>query len=86
MIRYQITSKIISLNSQAVAIAAAGTAALNKVATAVQAASKFKSHLSKNGDDDDDLDEFSKKLNWKSKAATDDVFNEEEKIQLGLRE
>jgi hypothetical protein len=72
-----------------VAIAAAGTSALNKVATAVQAATKFK-NLGRNGDDeekeDDDFDEFTKKLNWKSKAVTDDIFDEEEKIQLGLRE
>ena len=73
------------------AVAAAGTSALNKVATAVQAATKFQ-NLGRRGrgegdeEQEDDFDEFTKKLNWKSKAATDDIFDEEEKIQLGLRE
>jgi hypothetical protein len=78
-----------------VAIASAGTAALNKVATAVQAAARFNSFgRSKHGSDgdhdgdggDDDMDPFAKKPSWKLKAATDDIFHEEEKIRLGLRE
>jgi hypothetical protein len=62
---------------------------LNKVATAVQAATRFKSgatHSSHGAAEDDDMEQFTKKLNWKSKAVTDDIFDEEEKIQLGLRE
>jgi oligoribonuclease NrnB/cAMP/cGMP phosphodiesterase (DHH superfamily) len=65
---------------------------LNKVANAVQAVAKFRNggrgHHEDQGEGggEDDFEEFTKKLNWKSKAATDDIFDEEEKIQLGLRE
>ena len=78
---------------QAVAQSAAGNAALNKVANAVFKASSSRGRggggqndEGKMGADDEDAD-FEKKLNWKSRRGKDDdIFDEKEKIQLGLRE
>lgn len=41
----------------------------------------MKSEEGKRGEDEDNDD-----LNWKSRQGNDDLFDEREKIQLGLRE
>jgi len=73
---------LLERHDQAIAKSKAGTAALGKVAAAV-----FQNSNPSDEDEgkysDDDID---KKLNWKSKSATNDIFDEEEKIQLGLRD
>ena len=65
-----------------VATNAAGTKALNTFASVVNGSKNNKRSGNNNGDDNDD----GNSNDWKSKAYHDDLFNEEEKIQLGLRE